>query len=90
MLADKIKIFELAKSEVEIAIRSNNESLIRSRDRELDQAWNDLIDFEPANNEDRMELARFLLSQIRIEFGDARLIEQIRDRVLKLISYELG
>lgn len=86
MLTELIKTFERATSEVESAVRIENEDLIREHDKFLRSAWNALIEYEPENTAERLELAKYLLANITNEFGDSHILEQIRDRVIQLIS----
>ena len=86
MLAEKIRKFENSLSEVAAAIQLDDENIIRDRDKSLRVAWKELVELEPDTHKERVALATFLLGQIKGTFDDARIVEQIRDRVIYLIS----
>ena len=86
MLENKIVIFENACKSLEFAVNSNDNAAVTEQDKILSSVWLELIEFEPNNKAECLILAKFLLKQIGVSFGEGQTLDRIRDRCIELIS----
>lgn len=86
MIADLIVEYNKLTLMLEAAIQADNFKEIAEIDTELTRVWGEIISVEVDNTEERRRLAEFLLDQISKAAEGSRLTQQIKQKILEMIS----
>ena len=78
------KFFEL-KAQIEQVIPEDDAALLMKYDAQITEVWNEILSYQPRNNEERQILATFLVDQIQPDRFSASTLSRIKQKLIELL-----